>query len=844
MDDTITVERVGHALLVASRGADGDAAALAAALAPERYRTAVVVGASAVEAVARLDPWVIADLDEHVSGSVRLVAPNLAATGPDGELPPAHLLAERLGVEVVAPDDALVPLQGGNVFVAGSDAGWVAYRPDGGRRRSGPRHPAPWWQELLPRDAGEQIPLGLWLRAPGSPERADDPLRTRVPDPGRLTVVVGAPGEPAPGVPEVAEVLRALPGEARDRAVLVCYGCDVAQALADELGGPVRALHGVPGPDGPVHLDECGDPTWRPFALESVYLPGAAPVVDRWLAPVPSMTMVAPAAYRLAEGWRLDVLPRGVLARPDDLVPDPAWSEPAGATADLVVAAGGAVPATVVTALAELVRALPDDVRENLRVVPTSPFAADAVRGLPGWDDPDDAPRRHAVVVTPDGRVLPAEPLLAVSPAAADLVVHLDQVPEVSDKATAAPAVGVPRRAPDRPVAPVEVVGVDAVVGVPEPEGSAPIPATATVARRAAVPAPVAPPLVAPTSQPVAPAPRPVAPLPTQPAPSAPAAATAPAAPAPTPTATPAPVPPPVAPEPTSRVPDLTSALPAAVSSLTAPPSPRRTPPVEPITATPPAGPEPIAGPEQATGPTTGTLADRVEATPAEPVRPSRREPLQVPRDARSTAGQRAAVRAALGSRYDVANRAVARLLAERPGLRAPGADAAALTAELTVVRVFALDHEADHDLDFHTCLAAGLRRLPTLRGVVLRGAPVDADHRVGTVLTLPEPTLAGNALPARPVPGTEVLIWSTTARRLDGLLDDDRRDDVLLPAHTRLRVLAVEETDRRRVLLAEEGTPEDQALKRLRATVAARAATGPADEEEVTRWFGDLPVS
>ncbi|MBY8849189.1 hypothetical protein K7G98_11955, partial [Saccharothrix sp. MB29] len=136
--DVITVERVGCALLVAAPGRDRDAADLAAALAPERRRTAVVVGASAAEAMARLDPWVVADLDEQVAGSLRLLAPHAGAVGPAGEVPPARLLAERLGVEVVAPDNALVRLSGGSVFVSGPGAGWVAYRPGATAAAAGP----------------------------------------------------------------------------------------------------------------------------------------------------------------------------------------------------------------------------------------------------------------------------------------------------------------------------------------------------------------------------------------------------------------------------------------------------------------------------------------------------------------------------------------------------------------------------------------------------------------------------------------------------------------------------------------------------------------------------------
>jgi hypothetical protein len=106
---------------------------------------------------------------------------------------------------------------------------------------------------------------------------------------------------------------------------------------------------------------------------------------------------------------------------------------------------------------------------------------------------------------------------------------------------------------------------------------------------------------------------------------------------------------------------------------------------------------------------------------------------------------------------------------------------------------------------------------------------------------------VAAPVLPARPVGPAEALIWTTTARRLDGLLDDtddhsENTNDVVLSGHTRLRVLAVETG---RILLAEEGAPKDAALNRLRAAVVARAAAGtPDDQPAVMRWFGALPTA
>jgi hypothetical protein len=205
-------------------------------------------------------------------------------------------------------------------------------------------------------------------------------------------------------------------------------------------------------------------------------------------------------------------------------------------------------------------------------------------------------------------------------------------------------------------------------------------------------------------------------------------------------------------------------------------------------------------------------------------------------------------MRVKLGAHYDVATRAVTRLLSERPGLRSGTRDHSALLAELAVVRVFADDPTAAYDSDFYVVLADGLRRLPTARAVVVRGIPADTDAQPNSVIRLPAPVVAAPVLPARPVGPAEALIWTTTARRLDGLtgpVDEDTAADVVLSGHTKLRVLAVETGPVRRFLLAEDGTPAEPALVRLRAAAAVRAAADPmADQAASTRWFGALPTA
>jgi len=808
--ESITVERIRHTLVIGQSGAD--AVALAEALPPVRGRTAVLVGASAVPALARLDPWVVADLEEAASGGLLLVAPNLGAMGESGALPPARLLADRLGVEVVAADGIPCALADRTLFVRG--AGWLSYRPDGSRRPLGTRFPAPVWQHGVADVPGAtEIPAGLWIRVPAGSARPTDPVWWRAPDPDRMYVVLGATDEPQPDAPSVAEVLRSLPAEARNRAVLSCYGADgLAQAVADELAAPVRVAHGQL-----TYMDgQAG--SWRPFAVESVHRPGVAPVLDRWIAPAPTMTMVEPASYRLIDDWLVDVVPRGLLARPANLLPDPAWPGETGSTAELLIAAADTVPGPVVTALDELLRALPDDARTTLRIIPTSPAAATAATALeladrvvaPAdtvWQVPAASePPTGAVVVTPQGRVLPADAILAIdvpepaNPPALPAVAATAQAPtaQADRPPSAAPPVGrlgdAPNPAPLAPAVPADprpgsaspstdrlaeeappAYSLTGAVAVAESAPSSVLPAAA-VSARSVVPHDAAPrelpragvaPVVAVEST---------------------ATATAP---------------------PAVAV-DAAAAMAATTASATAPVAARHVDSV------------------------VGLLPTSAATEP-----PPAARPIEVPADACSTVEQRRSMRGKLGSRYDVATRAVTRLLSERPGLRAGATDPAALLTELAVVRVFADDPDSRYDNDFYVCLAGGLRRLPTTRAVVVRGIPEDTEVAPEAVLRLPVPVVAAATSLDHRAGAAEALIWTTTARRLDGLLDTA---DVVLSAHTRLRVLGVDAGPVRRVLLAEDGTPREAALDRLRAAVDARAEL--RDQPVATRWFGALPAA
>jgi hypothetical protein len=199
------------------------------------------------------------------------------------------------------------------------------------------------------------------------------------------------------------------------------------------------------------------------------------------------------------------------------------------------------------------------------------------------------------------------------------------------------------------------------------------------------------------------------------------------------------------------------------------------------------------------------------------PVRPSHR----------SGPADRDALRALLGTRWDQYAGAVSRALTRMPGLRNDG-DADALTADLVAVHSYLVDEQgllshrrlgeqlalgqADA-LPFVSCVASGLRRLPSYRGAAVRSAGV-LRGLAGQLLPGEE---LGEAAPVSAVildkespsaPADHYVIWSATGRR-PGSLADSRagtgHEEVLFGPGTRFRVLQVREQAGTTVVLLRE---------------------------------------
>lgn len=216
------------------------------------------------------DWLVVAEALSTVVPSVGLVRLAVSGAGvEDGSgLVPAAVLAERLGVEVVAPAGCVVVVPGGTLF---AEAGWRRFEV-GAADRGGPdvvmgrRFPMPGWQAGLDAVADEGpsvglvravIPAGVWLY-PDSPDQATascDDLAFAIPvDVDRPMLLVGRPGVPAPNPDAVVAVADRLPRTVRGNLVIVPYGpgaavcSQVSERLSRRWARTVAMATGLPVP--------------------------------------------------------------------------------------------------------------------------------------------------------------------------------------------------------------------------------------------------------------------------------------------------------------------------------------------------------------------------------------------------------------------------------------------------------------------------------------------------------------------------------------------------------------------------------------------------------------------
>ncbi|MFE9252497.1 hypothetical protein [Streptomyces sp. NPDC007088] len=249
--------------------------------------------------------------------------------------------------------------------------------------------------------------------------------------------------------------------------------------------------------------------------------------------------------------------------------------------------------------------------------------------------------------------------------------------------------------------------------------------------------------------------------------------------------------------------------------------------PAVPAASSPPAAPAPPSAPPAPAAPRPEHVTRAPDAVPP-PAAPLPAVPFSPGHI--STEAQRGEFRRLAEPVWERHAAAVARALTRMPVLRGPEQES--VRADLVALHVYlhtvegplshgGLVHDLGSDtsrlLPYVACVASALRRLPSYRGVVFRGAgdggraagPVPAVEP-GTLLRDPAPVCALPLGPGEPRPaGEQYVIWSSTGRRVRQLAGGPGagrgHDEIVFSPGTLLRVLAVRGTaDAPLVLLRE----------------------------------------
>ncbi|MDN3354819.1 hypothetical protein [Actinomadura sp. DC4] len=259
---------------------------------------------------------------------------------------------------------------------------------------------------------------------------------------------------------------------------------------------------------------------------------------------------------------------------------------------------------------------------------------------------------------------------------------------------------------------------------------------------------------------------------------------------------------------------------PSSPSAAPAEPAGPATPAHAASSAAPAAGPDP-AGPPPAP-PATPPAPARPEPVAASPARP-RTRPVAPAR--RSSEKERAEFRSLAQPVWERHSATVNRAMTRMPALRGPQMDAT--RTDLVAVHLYLSDSHSeltppgektpdDADLPgcYTACLASGLCRLPSYRGVAVRGG-LPADGALGRFVpgsVLREPGSV-SALPLAAAAGLSAaaggfVIWSSTGRRVRPLLGSVpglAADEVVFPPGTGLRVLDVRSAGPAPIILLSE---------------------------------------
>uniref|UniRef100_A0AAU2VKS1 Uncharacterized protein n=1 Tax=Streptomyces sp. NBC_00008 TaxID=2903610 RepID=A0AAU2VKS1_9ACTN len=740
--------------------------------------------------------------DEHRSAA-RLVMSGAAARRPDGQLPLAQRLADAWDFEIEAPDAAAVLVPGGGLYVsepASPAGGWWRFAPGAEPVALGARIPAPRWQRALAR-----VPLG---------ELGHHTVRQI---PAGLLLHPTGTAAPRPG--DLAFALAVHP----DRLTVLVNGADSPNDLAEDLATLLARLPAELRDR--VRLAPGGGPDPLPVAQRVADLLGTEVEVCTGLP----LSAPNPLGGAHQERIRL-VTAEGEYTWPALLA--------AVSCAPAETEAGEAGPDAPRPAPLPVHWLLPDTV--------TGQGPEPAVGRLPGGS--------YVVAVRAGlwvGRT-PGPPAAVRERPAEARAVRI----EVED----ADGDGKLRRDLLKALAALlpeldDQVREYAEIASPAGAGAETVDALRRFAVRNALMFAAPPTRSAGAAE--APAPLPAAPAPPTSAAEA-RATTAPRTPASTPAPAPAPA---IAP----------ATRPATSSGGHA--GPPKSP--APGAGTPPEAPQPQSQSQPQTAPQIATAPQAATATstlaPPNPPRASASASAPAPAGF-STGADRAAFRELAASVWEEHTGPVNRALVQLPALRGPKEEQARI--DLVAVHLYltsapggrfgALALAADAGAvggelaSYAACLASGLRRLPALRGTLIRAAPGPAipdDVVPGAVLRCDAPLdvvhREQKGAPAPPDGHVRYVIRPVTARRTSVLAaPGDSGATALFAAGTEFSVLARHEASEEgpaRVLLAEVPggkpqfrPPSDEAVARL--DEAARRDAGATAARWPARCTGPFP--
>ncbi|HEY5835863.1 hypothetical protein [Streptomyces sp.] len=703
-----------------------------------------------------------------------------------GRPSPARRIADDWQMEVIAPAGPVVVAPGGSMFAPpepGGLGGWWRFTPGLSPRPLGLRHPVPSWEDaaahVTPDAIGghvvEPVPAGLLIRPAEPLSDAARAVGASVPvDEHRLAVVVGAPAARPVPAQALAELLGLLPLRARAAVRLIPGdGRDLlttCQETADLLSTEVEVVSGVPvlleraggtGTESAVVLFGAdGEPSWRPYAEVVACVPAQgrrapAPRLVQWRPPVAGLAVTPENGVMLLDAiWQVSVTRAGL------------WVGPRGAVRPET--SGWAVtPETMLVDVGVPGQRLDDGLWPVLDTL---------VEGL----EPSVSGRTTLHVLGSCGAR--GRRMLRNLTRRRGLSLEYSE-DALAGRESEGPGAEVPEPAQGRTADPATPNG--------DAPGTAPwnaSPMRVRIRRAAAPPSPV-------LDSPAAPAPSAAkAPVP----PGFAEALTASrsvrgtgsrSVPASWDASHTAPVEGPVS-----------VSVPGAAESTAAAPVP-------PVSAAPP---PPSPAPAPAPAPAQGAAPEHVPA-PTTPVRrtalPVRVTPLH-----RSSPSDRQTLRALAGEQWWQHQATVTRALTMMPGLRMQDPDED-VHADLIAVRCFVARDDgplswtwlerqlaagSGDAFSYLTCLASGLRRLPSHRGVVVRDAgvlpPEARTLSPGRELCEAGPVATFTLDGAPPSAADRYLIWSATGRRVGSLFASPpaagNGEEIVFGPGTRFRVL------------------------------------------------------